>query len=136
MLNVLYYYYYLFYKKILKDPEPHLATILALSFSESLLINGSADILSVNFFCKKIGKWPMIGVLIILLALNYIYYNKSKKAQTIIKEQPVFLNSHYLTVIIILSFFILTASWMFWGAPYSKSVLEQCMIIENNDSDP
>lgn len=132
MLNVIYYYYYLFYAKVLRDTEPHLLTTLALSFSESLLVNGIIEAISVNFFCKSIGKWPMLGVVLIILFINFIYYHKGKRANRIVTEQPVFLGSHGLSVMLVLLFFITTTSWLFWGSFYSRDILNHCTATENN----
>lgn len=71
MFRAFYHYYYLFYSKVLVQPDPHFETILALSAMQALWINAILDTFSVVVFCHKIGKWPMIGVLAIILFVNF-----------------------------------------------------------------
>jgi hypothetical protein len=62
ILKVFYYNYYCFYKKIIKDPNPHLATVLSLSASEGLLINGTIDIFAIKWYCYQIPVWIQFSV--------------------------------------------------------------------------
>ncbi len=122
-MNVFYYYYYLFYKKILKDNEPHLLTTLALSFSISLLVNGVLNITLAHTIKYVLGKWGMISILVLLLAFFYFSFYRTGKAEKIIKEQPKFFNSNRLSIILTIIFFIVTTSFMFWEAGYVGNVL-------------
>jgi hypothetical protein len=125
-LNILYYNYFLFYKKVIKDPEPHFATVLALSFSQSLLVNGILDAIALNGFCYKIGKWVMIGIGVLIIISNYIYYHKNGKGKEVIEEKPIMADNRSLSIAITWLFFLITASWMFWGPIYGKYLLSQC----------
>jgi hypothetical protein len=74
IINTFYYYYYLFYKRILHDPDPHIATLLALSLSESLLIVSIADTLVLWFYCYSIKPvFYFVGTFLIVI-INYHYY--------------------------------------------------------------
>lgn len=125
MINVFYYYYFLFYSKVLKDNEPHLLTTLALSASEGFLINGILDILLTRFFCISIDKWPMLGVLAMLIFANYIYYHRTGKAKELVNNKPMFFSSHKLSLALTLLFFVVTLSFLFWGPGYVKQITEE-----------
>lgn len=123
-MDVIYYYYYLFYKKILKDDEPHLLTTMALSASEGFTINVILEIFFTYFFCLSIGKWIMLLNITLFNLINYLYFHKSNRANRIVKEKPMFFNNHKLTIFIVVLFFIITLSFIFWGAPLSLHLME------------
>jgi hypothetical protein len=123
MIKVLYYYYYLFYKNVLKDNEPHLLTTLALSFSLSLLINGILNIIFAHLLSFAFSRWEMFGLLALILLIFYVTLHRTGKAQKIVDEQPKFFNSHKLSIVITIIFFLITTSFLFWEAGYVGSVL-------------
>lgn len=124
LLNVLYYHFYLFYLKF--DPEPHLTTVLSLSFSQSLVINGTIDIIALKLYCYQIEVWIQFMITVIFIFLNYLIFHRTNRAKQIIKSKPKILNSKALSIIITISFFLITASWLFWGPIYGKHLLDQC----------
>ncbi len=124
--SVLYYYYFLFYKTVIKDPEPHFATVLALSFSEGLFINGIADIIALKWFCYEIKVWVQFTTLLLIIVYNYLVYHRTGLAKEIIKEKPTIINSKELSISIAWLFFLITASWLFWGPIYGKYVFSLC----------
>lgn len=126
MFKVFYYYYYLFYSKILIQSDPHFVTILALSFMESLWINGMLDTISVFLYCHKIGKYLMIGISIFMLIINFFYYQSEKVKNRILTEKPIFFHNHRITVFIVVGISLIGVSWMFWGSMFSKSFLQKC----------
>ncbi|MDN3675581.1 hypothetical protein QWY99_21345 [Flavobacterium branchiarum] len=123
-MKTIYYYYYLFYIKISKDDEPYATTVFALSMSEGFVINFILNIISIHQYCYLIDKWIMIIVQLVVLIINYLFFNKSGKAIEITKEKPMFFFNHKLSVITTLLFFIITLSFMFWGPIYTKYLLE------------
>ena len=125
-MNVLYYYYYLFYTRILPDDEPHATVIFTLSFSESLLVNGILDILAAHLLCKKLEMWLMIGVFVVLIIFNYLIYSRTKKSRLVVENKPQFFNSHKVSIMVTLLWFVATTSFMFWKPVYVKEVLDQC----------
>jgi uncharacterized membrane protein len=125
MIKVFYYYYFLFYSRVLKDNEPHLLTTLALSASEGFLINGILQISLARFFCISIDKWPMIGILVLLIGANYLYYHRTGKAKEIVKTKPMFYSNRELSVTLTLLFFIVTLSFLFWEPIYIKQIMEE-----------
>jgi hypothetical protein len=125
-LNVIYHQYFLFYRKVIKDPEPHFATVLALSFSQSLLINGIMDIIALKWFCYEIKVWVQFAILLLLIYCNYLIYHRTGKANEIVKVKPLIGNSKGLSIFITWLFFFITVSWLFWGGIYGKYLLNQC----------
>ncbi|WP_298341479.1 hypothetical protein [uncultured Algibacter sp.] len=126
LFKVFYFYYYEFYTRVIPDDEPHATVIFTLSFVESLWINSVIDMIALNLFCCKIDKWIMIGVAILLMALNYMYYHKKNNATEIISERPKIDNSHLLSIVLTITFTVIGVSWLFWGSFYAQSVLENC----------
>lgn len=90
MIKVLYYYYSLFYKKVLKDNEPHLLATLALSFSLSLLANGLLNITLAHLLNFAFSKWEMISLLVLIILVFYLTLHRTGKAKDIVKEEPKF----------------------------------------------
>ena len=125
-MNLLYYNYFLFYKKTIKDPEPHFATIIALSFSEGLLINGMADIIALKWFCYEIKVWMQFTVILLIIFCNFLLYHISGRAKEIIKEHPTIFNNKAISIFITWLFFLITVSWLFWGPIYGKYIFSQC----------
>jgi hypothetical protein len=125
LLNVIYYQYFLFYKKVIKDPEPHLATVLALSFSQSLLVNAIMYIIALKWFCYEIKVWVQFTLVLLLIFFNYLIYHRTGIAKEIIKQKPFIVNKG-LSIAITWLFFFITVSWLFWGSIYGRHLLSQC----------
>ncbi len=125
-MKVFYYYGFLFYSKVLKDDEPHLLTILALSFLESLIVNGILEAISVHTFCKDIGRGSMFTVLLLIIGANYYLLYRTGKAKQIVQSRPKFFKSHNLSIALTLLFAVGAVSLMFWGPIYLKGVLDEC----------
>ncbi len=126
LLNVLYYNYFLFYKKILKETEPHFATVVALSAGESFIINGILDLISLKCFCFLIPVWIQFGITILIIYCNYLLFHRNGKVKKIIISKPTIGNSKGLSIAITLIFFLATTSWLFWGPIYGKYLLSLC----------
>lgn len=124
MFRVFYHYYYLFYSNVLVQPDPHFETVLALSAMQALWINAILDTFSVVVFCHKIGKWPMIGVLAVILFVNFKQHKESNEKHT--SNEINFFSNHTITVFIVIVFSIIGISWLFWGSFFSRSVLQNC----------
>lgn len=126
MSRVFYYYYHMFYSRVLLQPDPHFETILAISAMESLWINGILDTFSVVVYCYKLGKWPMLGVLILLLVVNFkLYGSKSFQNKIVSRKQTIF-DSHKLTILIVVVISLLGISWLFWGSFFTRNFLAEC----------
>lgn len=122
-LNVVYYNYFLFYKKVIKDPEPHFATVLSLGFNEAVFINGLIDILVIKWFCFQIPVWIQFGLSLIIIYFNYSKYHRSRLDREIVRTKPTIGKSRSFTTIL---FFVITISWLFWGPIYEKYLLSLC----------
>lgn len=116
MIKTVYYYYYLFYKKILKDNEPHLLATLVLAFSLSLLLIMTINISMAYIFSKALGHYEMIGINVLMIFILYLTLHRTGKAKNIVKEKPMFFNNHVLSILITFLFFAVTSSYLFWGS--------------------
>lgn len=127
MLDIIYYYYYLFYLRILKDTEPHLLTTLVLSFSISTVIDFLIDVISVYVFCfLSVNKWHDIAVNLLVLGILYLWFHKTGRAKKVVKEKPKLFNNHFLSIVITISFFIISISFYFWLIDVLKLEVESC----------
>lgn len=126
MLNVFYYYSYLFYKRVLKEEQPHFNTCFAISASEGFLINGVIKFLFIKFYCINVDKWYSIGVFCVILVLNYWNYIHKGIGRKIVKEQPRLFNNIRISKVFTIVFFVISVSWLFWGPIYHKHLLENC----------
>ena len=124
-MSILYYYYYLFYTKILPDDQPHSTVVFCLSLSESFLINGFLNIASIPLFCYHFSKWPMIGITIAIMIVNYLIYYRSGKMHRIIVEKPKLFNSNAASVVLSVVFFLFSFLMIVTEPFYSKYLLER-----------
>ena len=122
-MDVIYYYCFLFYKKILKEDEPHATTIWALGFVEGYFLKIISDIVIIRFFCSNIIKYTFFPIIGITLLLNYVYFGKSKRSR-IVREKPIFFDSNKMSIILTIIFLTILISSMFWGGFYTKYLLE------------
>lgn len=122
MMNVLYYYYYLFYKKIWKDNDPHLTTILSLSFILSLILNGIIDIILANFFSLYLNKFIRLGVLVIIIFLMHYLFKKEKR-EKVLKEKPVIYDDKISKIISII-FLVIGLFFHFFNADIVRYILQ------------
>lgn len=127
MLDIIYYYYYLFYLRMLKDNEPHLLTTLALSFSISTIIIFFIDVISVYVFCfLDVNTWHDMLIYLLSLGILYLWFHKTGRAKKVVKEKPKLFNNHFLSIVITISFFIISISFYFWLIDVLKLEVESC----------
>lgn len=119
VLKVLYYNYYLFYKNILKDSEPYFTANFALGASCSFPLNFIIAII-VIYNHYSLPAWVYFSIAMLLVGLGYIYTIKKGKGEEIVKSKPVLFNSQKLSAAFTIAFFVLTASFLFWGGIYLK----------------
>lgn len=126
-MNVLYYYCYLFYTRIIPDTEPHTTVIFALSFSESLIINYTIDLISVYFICKfSLVLWHKLAITGLILIINYLMFYRSGRSTDIVKTKPKFFGSNKISVLVTLLYFLISTSLLFWMSDYLLLELEKC----------
>lgn len=126
LIDTFYYYYFEFYRRIIKDPEPHFATVLGLGFSCSLLINGIIDLVALTYYCYQVQVWAQFSIALLIIAILYLTYHKTGKAKEVVRIRQLIFNNSRVSAIATLLFFLLTLSWLFWGGIYGKSILESC----------
>lgn len=126
LLDVFYYCYFLYYKKLLRDPDPHFFTLASLSFSESLIFVGIMNFIAVKFYCYILQTWIQFSVYLLILFLNYRFYWKNDRNEQIIEDKPSIGNSPALSKLITFLFTLITISWLFWGPILGKHLLSLC----------
>lgn len=125
ILDVFYYNYYNIYKKVINDPDPHIATLLSLSACEGLLINAPIHIIALKRYCYQIPVWIEFSLVLLVVYCNYLVLLKSGKAKKIIRAKPI-LKNQFLSELLTCLFFLISISWLFWGPIYGKYLLENC----------
>jgi len=125
-MNILYYYYFLFYTKIIPDDEPHATTIFTFSLSESFLITGILEIISVHLYCVPFDKWIKITISLFIMLLNYFLYSIRGKGKEIVIAKPIIFKSKSLSIFAVALFFTFTAAFFIWEPNYIMQMLEHC----------
>lgn len=126
MFKVFYYYYYLFYTHILPDPEPRAYVVFVLSFTQSLIITGLIGVIASKSNCYLVSKWLNLAILVLIIIINYLYYNRTNRATEIIKNKPKFFGSHKLSIALVLITSLIAVSWLFWGSFYIRNIILNC----------
>jgi uncharacterized membrane protein HdeD (DUF308 family) len=108
---------------VLPDYQPHATVIFTLGFSLSLFINGILNIILAHTIHFALGKYEMIGIFLLITGIIYLRYYRNGKAQKVVQEKPKFFNSHRLSIVLTILFFLFTASFLFWEAGYVGGIL-------------
>ena len=124
-MDVLYYYIYLFYAKVMPDDYPHSNTVLALGFIFSLIINGLIDIPLAYFFNCYLSIIQKVIIIIIVMTLFYLKYDKSGKGIRIVKKEKLkFFGSNTASIILTILFFLIGMLFLFFKADVVREILE------------
>ena len=124
-MDVLYYYIYLFYAKVMPDDYPHSNTVWALGFIFSLIINGLIDIPLAYFFNCYLNIIQKVIIIIIVMTLFYLKYDRSGKGIRIVKkEKPKFFGSKIASIILTVLFFLISMLFLFFKVEVMIKILE------------
>ena len=125
MMDVLYYYIYLFYAKVMPDDYPHSNTVWALGAASAFIINGLIDIPLAYFFNCYLSTIQKIIIIIIVMTLFYLKYDRSGKGIRIVKkEKPKFFGSKIASIILTVLFFLISMLFLFFKAGVMIKILE------------
>ena len=125
MMDVLYYYIYLFYVKVISDNQPHSRTIWALGVTSAFIINGLIEIPLAYFFNCYLNKIQKVIIIIIVMTLFFLKYNRSGKGIRIVKkEKPKFFGSKIASIILTVLFFLIGMLFLFFKADVLREILE------------
>ena len=125
MMDVFYYYIYLFYAKVMPDDYPHLNTVWALGVTSAFIINGLIDIPLAYFFNCYLSTIQKIIIIIIVMTLFYLKYDRSGKGIRIVKkEKPKFFGSKIASIILTVLFFLISMLFLFFKAEVMIKILE------------
>ena len=124
-MDVLYYYIYLFYVKVISDNQPHSRTIWALGVTSAFIINGMIDIPLAYFFNCYLSTIQKVIIMIIVMTLFYLKYDRSGKGIRIVKkEKPKFFGSNTASIILTILFFLIGMLFLFFKADVVREILE------------
>ena len=123
-MDVLYYYIYLFYAKVMPDDYPHLNTVWALGYLFSLIINGLIEIPLAYFFNCYLSTIQKVIIIIIVITLFYLKYDRSKGIRIVKKEKPKFFGSKIASIILTVLFFLIGMLFLFFKADVLRKILE------------
>ena len=124
-MDVLYYYIYLFYAKVMPDDYPHLNTVWALGVTSAFIINGMIDIPLAYFFNCYLSTIQKVIIMIIVMTLFYLKYDRSGKGIRIVKkEKPKFFGSKIASIILTVLFFLISMLFLFFSADIVRDILE------------
>ena len=125
MMDVFYYYIYLFYAKVMPDDYPHLNTVWALGVTSAFIINGMIDIPLAYFFNCYLSTIQKVIIIIIVMTLFYLKYDRSGKGIRIVKkEKPKFFGSKIASIILTVLFFLISMLFLFFKVEVMIKILE------------
>ena len=125
MMDVFYYYIYLFYAKVMPDDYPHSNTVWALGAASAFIINGLIDIPLAYFFNCYLSAIQKVIIMIIVMTLFYLKYDRSGKGIRIVKkEKPKFFGSKIASIILTVLFFLISMLFLFFKAEVMIKILE------------
>ena len=124
MMDVFYYYIYLFYAKVMPDDYPHLNTVWALGVTSAFIINGMIDIPLAYFFNCYLSTIQKVIIIIIVITLFYLKYDRSKGIRIVKKEKPKFFGSKIASIILTVLFFLIGMLFLFFKADVLRKILE------------
>ena len=126
MMDVFYYYIYLFYAKVMPDDYPHLNTVWALGVTSAFIINGLIEIPLAYFFNCYLSTIQKVIIMIIVMTLFYLKYDRSGKGIRIVKkEKPKFFGSKIASIILTVLFFLIGMLFLFFKADVVREILEK-----------
>ena len=124
-MDVFYYYIYLFYAKVMPDDYPHLNTVWALGVTSAFIINGMIDIPLAYFFNCYLSTIQKVIIMIIVMTLFYLKYDRSGKGIRIVKkEKPKFFGSNTASIILTVLFFLISMLFLFFKVEVMIKILE------------
>ena len=125
MMDVLYYYIYLFYAKVMPDDYPHSNTVWALGVTSAFIINGLIEIPLAYFFNCYLSTIQKVIIIIIVMTLFYLKYDRSGKGIRIVKkEKPKFFGSKIASIILTVLFFLISMLFLFFKVEVMIKILE------------
>ena len=123
-MDVFYYYIYLFYAKVMPDDYPHSNTVWALGAASAFIINGLIDIPLAYFFNCYLSTIQKIIIIIIVMTLFYLKYDRSKGIRIVKKEKPKFFGSKIASIILTVLFFLISMLFLFFKVEVMIKILE------------
>jgi hypothetical protein len=102
MFETMFYYYYLFDRKM-AERDPHIWAMLHLSLVEGLILSYFVGSVLVKYYHIVAPTYIGVSMWCLVILFNYLYFIKSDRYVEIIRTEPKFFGSHWLSVLISLS---------------------------------
>ena len=106
------------------DDYPHLNTVWALGVTSAFIINGMFDIPLAYFFNCYLSTIQKVIIIIIVMTLFYLKYDRSKGIRIVKKEKPKFFGSKIASIILTVLFFLIGMLFLFFKADVVREILE------------
>ena len=109
-MKVLYYQFYSFYRNKLRDGEPHLMSLLSISFVLSNFVNAILVICDASFNWDVVSKYTMFGTFIVVFGFCWVYFNYAEQGSQAVKSRSLLKSSRIsaiITVLVTIASFIL-----------------------------
>ena len=107
------------------DDYPHSNTVWALGAASAFIINGLIDIPLAYFFNCYLSTIQKIIIIIIVMTLFYLKYDRSGKGIRIVKkEKPKFFGSNTASIILTILFFLISMLFLFFKVEVMIKILE------------
>ena len=113
------------------DDYPHTNTVWALGFIFSLIINGLIDIPLAYFFNCYLSIIQKVIIIIIVMTLFYLKYDRSKGIRIVKKEKPKFFGSNTVSIILTVLFFLISMFFLFFSADIVREILVKGGVVAN-----
>ena len=111
--DTLFYYCYWYTVKVKKDDEPFAFTNFFLSACLAIWILGITNLFYAKKYCEAVDGPLMAIIFIIILVLNYLYFNRSGRSRKIVERKPEFFGGAKVSLYIFILFLILTVVALF-----------------------
>lgn len=104
----IYYQFYLFYQSLHKKfpfINNRLEATWAIGISEGFLLTGLLNFLLMKYLSVCLDKNLLFALAMIVVAMNYVYFDIKKNGSRAVKEKPLFLNNKRASKTITILFF-------------------------------
>lgn len=130
--NSLYYLIFRIYNRYNAENEPFASTVFSLSFLEASFLFAIIQITQAAHKCETLNKWWGLSTLIVLIAINYVHFNKSGRAKSIVRDKPVLFKNKTISDIFLVVILLVFLASLIIGPLGVKMLLDNCGFFSLN----
>lgn len=125
-MKILYYYTYLAYIKILPKGYSgvHLNVVTAIGLCLSFIFRFLITLPITYFFCYITPAWLNVLIIVSFIIITHLYYRNMTKE--IISTKPMFFKNKYISIFIVIMYYILSFVLFFIDGYFSKEIYSNC----------